>query len=564
MKNFQKYEKQYFLPEGNNVDWVKKDAPERAPVWCSVDLRDGNQALSNPMSVKVKKEYFRLLVELGFKEIEIGFPASSETEFAFVRALIEEDLIPDDVTVQVLTQAREPILLRTFEAIEGAKNVIVHFYSSVSEVYCKQVYGGGRDEAKTLAVFGAKRIKELSEKAKCGKIRFEYTPENFTVSDPEFALEVCNAVLDVWKPSPENKAVINLAATVESCLPHVFASLVEYVHKNISYRNGVVLSVHPHNDRASAVAASETALLAGAERVEGTLFGNGERTGNVDLITVALNLYSNGTDPELNLENLPYAKSVYSYLTGMKVPPRQPYSGELVFAAFSGSHQDAIAKGIRAYEEKLQKGENPCWEVPYLPIDPRDLGRDYEKDVIRINSQSGKGGVGFVLEREYSLALPHLLKGEFSVVVKGATDRERRELRPAELHDLFVKTYIENYDFLSVTEMDYRLVDGGIDALLLAEDKRSGEAKLLKGHGNGRLNAVSNAIREHFRFDYTVNGYEQHMLTEGSSSKAVSYLSIRSDGRTYWGAGIHDDVATASVRALCAAVNNMLRGQRKE
>ena len=557
MKNSVKYQKRYFLPDGENTDWLKADAPSHAPVWCSVDLRDGNQALVEPMGVEAKKEFFRMLTELGFKEIEIGFPAANETEFEFVRALIRENLIPDDVNIQVLTPAREPLICRTFEAIKGAKNVTVHLYSCVSHEQCKQVYGGGMSQAKELAVRGATCIKELAEKADCGNIRFEYSMESFTTADPKFSLEVCNAVLEVWQPTKEKKAIIDLAATVETCLPHVFASLVEYIRKNLAYREGVILSVHPHNDRGSAVAASEMALLAGAERIEGTLFGNGERTGNVDLVTRALNLYSHGVDPKLNLENLPYAASVYSCLTGMKIPPRQPYAGELVFAAFSGTHQDAIAKGMRHREEQLAAGEEPVWSVPYLPVDPRDLGREYERDVIRINSQSGKSGVGYVLERAYALTLPSMLKRDFSVAVKRASEKKSRELKPEELYALFVKTYVENDAFVSIKDTEYRRLNG-IEATVTLEDKQTGGVCAVKGRGNGRIDAVCNALGTYLKRDYTVNGYEQHMLTEGSSSKAISYLSIRADGRSYWGVGIHDDATTASVRALCAAVNNML------
>ena len=559
MKNYRKYAKQYFLPKEVCRDWVARDALDEAPVWCSVDLRDGNQALVEPMSLATKVEFFRLLTELGFKEIEVGFPAASETEFAFVRKLIEEEMIPDDVTIQVLTQAREKIIRRTFDALAGAKNAIVHVYNSVSPAQRKQVFHGGRDEVKKISTDGARLINELAKNQK-GRFRLEYSPESFTAAEPDFALEVCNAVLDEWKPSADKKAIINLPATVETALPHVFAQQVEFMRKNLVYPEAVVLSVHPHNDRGCGVAAAEAGLLAGAGRVEGTLFGNGERTGNVDLVTLALNLFSHGVDPKLNFENLPYTAAMYSYFTGMKIPARQPYAGEMVFAAFAGSHQDAIAKGMR-YREK-----NPetVWNVPYLPIDPRDIGREYEKYVIRINSQSGKGGVAFILESEYELHLPARLKEAFSQVVKNVSDKGHKELKASELYELFLDTYLRSEAYFSMSEVDYRQ-NNGIDAEVLLTDKKRGVTKKLTGHGNGRLDAVSNILQEYLGVSYTMNGYEQHALSEGkgTSSKAITYLSIGTGGTSFWGAGVHDDSNSASVRALCAAINNFLASQTK-
>ena len=551
MKNYRKYAAQYFLPEGETLDWVQRDALTEAPVWCSVDLRDGNQALVEPMDVTAKTEFFRLLVELGFKEIEIGFPAASGTEFDFVRKLIEEGLIPDDVTVQVLTQAREHIIGRTFEAVRGAKNVIVHVYNSISPAQREQVFHGGRDEVKAIAVDGAKRIAELAAGRK-ENIRFEYSPESFTATEPEFAAEVCNAVLEVWRPTAEKKAVINLPATVETSMPHVFARQVEYMRKHLAFPDAVVLSVHPHNDRGCGVAASEAGLLAGARRVEGTLFGNGERTGNVDLVTLALNLYSQGVDPGLNFENLPYIAARYTFLTGMPIPPRQPYAGELVFAAFSGSHQDAIAKGLR-----WRRTHDGVWNVPYLPVDPHDIGREYERDVIRINSQSGKGGVGYILENAYSLKLPARLKEAFSRVVKKVSDEGHRELPPAEMYELFLDTYLRNEKYFSLSEVDYRMREG-MDAEVLLSDNRTGEIRRLTGHGNGRLDAVANILKAYTGIPFSLNGYEQHALTEGTSAKAITYLRVTADGESGWGAGVHDDSSSASVRALCAALNNLL------
>ncbi len=559
MKNYQKYAKQYFLPEEVCFDWVKKDSLVSAPAWCSVDLRDGNQALAEPMDLHTKVEFFRMLTEIGFKEIEVAFPAASETEFAFVRTLIEEGLIPDDVTIQVLTQAREHIIRRTLESLCGVKKAIVHLYNSVSPAQREQVFKGGRAEVKKIAVEGARLLREYAAKEK-GNIRFEYSPESFTATEPEFAAEVCNAVLDEWRPTPKNKAIINLPATVETAMPHVFAQQAEYMRKKLAYSDSVVLSLHPHNDRSCGVAASEAGLLAGAERIEGTLFGNGERTGNVDLVTLALNLYTHGIDPKLNFENLPYVAGMYTYLTGMKIPARQPYAGELVFAAFSGSHQDAIAKGMRYREEHRLPG----WNVPYLPLDPRDIGREYEKDVIRINSQSGKGGVGYILESAYALNLPARLKEAFAKVVKSVSDAGHKELKPSEIYELFLDTYLRRDSYFTLSEVDYRLNDG-IDAEVLLTDKKAGKVLKIQGHGNGRLDAVSNILKNYIGIPYTMNGYEQHALSEGAgtSSKAITYLSIESGGKSYWGAGVHDDSNSASVRALCAAINNFLSAREK-
>ncbi len=386
--NHKKYTRQYFMPPERSMDWVEREYVDHAPVWCSVDLRDGNQALVVPMTLEQKLSFFQLLVKIGFKEIEVGFPAASETEYEFLRALIERNLIPDDVTVQVLTQAREHIIRKTFEALKGAKNAIVHVYNSTSLAQREQVFHKSKEEILEIAVEGAKLLKELTEE-EGADYRFEYSPESFTGTEPEYALEVCNAVLDIWKPTSDRKAIINLPVTVQLSMPHVYAQQIEYVSKRLKYRENVILSLHPHNDRGCGVADTEMGLLAGADRVEGTLFGNGERTGNVDIVTVAMNLYAQGVDPELDFSNMNEICEGYEHYTGMKVNERNPYSGELVFAAFSGSHQDAIAKGMKWIEEK----DPNHWTVPYLPIDPQDVGRSYDADVIRINSQSGKGGI---------------------------------------------------------------------------------------------------------------------------------------------------------------------------
>ena len=549
MKNYVRYGKQYFLPEEKCMDWAERDMLTNAPVWCSVDLRDGNQSLVEPMDENTKVEFFKLLLEIGFKEIEVGFPAASETEYSFIRNLIENNLIPDDVTIQVLTQARAHIIKKTFEAVRGAKNVIIHVYNSTSLAQREQVFGKSRDEIKKIAVDGAALLKELTEK-EGALYRFEYSPESFTGTEPEYALEVVNAVLDVWRPSPERKVVINLPATVENAMPHVYARQVEYMNKHIKYRDGVVLSLHPHNDRGCGVAAAETGLLAGAERIEGTLFGNGERTGNADIITLAMNMYSQGVDPLLDFSDMPHIASAYKQLTGMPVSPRHPYAGELVFAAFSGSHQDAISKGM-----EYRKSGGDLWTVPYLPIDPKDVGREYESDVIRINSQSGKGGVGYVLKNTYGLMLPAKMKEVMGYAAKAVSDREHKELHADELYKIFTDTFVNNRRVFDITECNFRQING-----IQANVKifRNGEETEIKAIGNGILDAVYNAIKKFFGVDFALIGYEQHALTDGARSKAVSYVGAEKDGKIYWGAGLEDDIMKSSYTALVAAVNNML------
>ena len=548
MKNSGKYTKQYVLPPVPCMNWSKKDCVEKAPVWCSVDLRDGNQALVEPMSLQTKLDFFNLLVEVGFKEIEVGFPAASQTEYDFLRALIERNLIPDDVTIQVLTQAREHIIKRTFEAIRGAKNVIVHVYNSTSVAQREQVFKKDKEHIKEIAVNGAKLLKELTQEA--GKnYRFEYSPESFTGTEPEYALEVCNAVLDVWQPTADRKAIINLPATVENAMPHVFAQQVEYLSENLRYRENVVLSLHPHNDRGTGVADAEFGLLAGADRIEGTLFGNGERTGNVDVVTVAMNMYSQGVDPQLNFENMPYIASLYKSFTAMPVSPRQPYAGELVFAAFSGSHQDAIAKGM-----EYRKTHAPeKWTVPYLPIDPRDVGREYESDVIRINSQSGKGGVGYVMEQNFGIKMPVKMKEAMGYAVKDVSDKLHKELKAPEVYEVFKENFLSRRIF-DVKEAHYRQENGIEAQVLLSID---GKTASVTAHGNGRLDAVSNALKKYFGVSYLLSGYEQHALSEGSTSQAISYVGVEKEGKTYWGAGVHEDIITSSIYALVSALNNL-------
>ncbi|MST80842.1 2-isopropylmalate synthase [Lachnospiraceae bacterium Oil+RF-744-WCA-WT-13] len=550
--NYKKYQKQYFMPPVPCYDWVKKDSIDHAPVWCSVDLRDGNQALVIPMDLDTKIEFFKLLCRVGFKEIEVGFPAASETEYVFLRRLIEENLIPDDVTVQVLTQAREHIIRKTFQALEGCKNAIVHVYNSTSFAQRQQVFKKDREEIKKIAVEGAELLQKLTEEEH-ESYRFEYSPESFTGTEPEYALEVCNAVLDVWKPTADRKAIINLPSTVELSMPHVYASQVEYMSKNLKYRDNVVLSLHPHNDRGCGVSDAELGVLAGADRVEGTLFGNGERTGNVDIITLAMNLYMQGVNPEMNFDNMKDLVDRYEEYTGMQVGPRTPYCGSLVFAAFSGSHQDAIAKGMHWREEH----DPDHWTVPYLPIDPTDIGRSYDADVIRINSQSGKGGVGYVLETHYDLILPKKMREAMGYAAKDLSDHLHKELKPDEIFSLFKQTFEDKDSPLTVNGVHFRQLDSGRIEASVNSRYGDGEFSVTKAEGNGRLDAVSNALKKAHGLDYTLTTYQEHALTKSSSSNAIAYVGIQEkDGTMSWGAAVDPDIIRASIDALVTAVNN--------
>ena len=556
MMNYQKYSKGYFMPPEIDLEWAKKDAPDHAPIWCSVDLRDGNQSLVIPMSLDEKMEFYKMLLKVGFKEIEIGFPAASETEFEFLRRLVEEDLIPDDVTVQVLTQAREHIIRKTFDALKGVKNAIVHVYNSTSVAQRQQVFRKNKEQIKQMAVDGAKLLQELTEEAGAN-YRFEYSPESFTGTEPEYALEVCNAVLDVWKPTADRKAIINLPATIEMSMPHVFATQVAYMNKHLKYRDNVVLSLHPHNDRGCGVADAEMGMLAGADRIEGTLFGNGERTGNVDLITVAMNMFALGVDPQLDFSNMPELVEMYERVMRMHVSPRQPYAGDLVFAAFSGSHQDAIAKGMHWKEEK-----NPDkWTLPYLYIDPKDVGREYDGDVIRINSQSGKGGVGFIMEQKYGIDMPKKMREDFGYCVKGVSDHKHKELMPDEIYQIFQDEYVnvdtpyKLHDFLLQKEPDGTR-KGTVDIFV------NGEPKTFLARGNGRLDAVSNALQANLDIAYKDLTYSEHALEIGQNSRAMAYIGITNDdGHITWGAGMDTDIITASIQALISAINRMKAGK---
>ena len=550
MENCSKYKRQYFLPPVKCMDWAEKDYVDHAPIWCSVDLRDGNQALVIPMNLEQKIEFFKMLVKIGFKEIEVGFPAASETEYTFLRTLIEENLIPDDVTIQVLTQAREHIIKKTFEAVKGAKNVIVHVYNSTSLAQREQVFKKSKEEIKKIAVDGAILLKQLTDEAGAD-YRFEYSPESFTGTEPEYALEVCNAVLDIWQPTADRKAIINLPVTVEHSMPHVYASQVEYMCKNLKYRDNVVVSLHPHNDRGCGVADSEMGLLAGADRIEGTLFGNGERTGNVDIVTLALNMYSQGVEPNLDFSHMTQISEKYEEFTGMKINERSPYSGALVFAAFSGSHQDAIAKGMHWLEEK----KPDHWTVPYLPIDPKDLGRNYDADVIRINSQSGKGGVGYILETKFGLNLPAKMREAMGYTAKAVSDHTQKELKPEEIFELFKKTFENVKSPLDITEVHFQQKDGGITTQVTSEF--NGRSITTEASGNGRLNAVSNALKKAYDFQYDLVTYQEHALEQSSSSKAIAYVGIKKpDGSLAWGAGVDPDIIRASIDALVTAINN--------
>ena len=556
MMNYQKYSKGYFMPPEIDLEWAKKDAPDHAPVWCSVDMRDGNQSLIIPMNLDEKLAFYKMLIKVGFKEIEVGFPAASDTEYEFLRRLVEDDLIPDDVTIQVLTQAREHIIRKTFEALKGVKKAIVHVYNSTSVAQREQVFRKSKQEIKQMAVDGAKLLQQLTDEAGAD-YRFEYSPESFTGTEPEYALEVCNAVLDVWKPTAERKAIINLPVTVEMSMPHVYAMQIAYMSKHLKYRESVMLSLHPHNDRGCGVADTEMGILAGADRVEGTLFGNGERTGNVDIVTVAMNMFALGVDPELDFSNMPELVDTYERLTRMQVSYRQPYAGKLVFAAFSGSHQDAIAKGMKWKSEK-----NPDkWTLPYLYIDPKDVGREYDGDVIRINSQSGKGGVGFIMEQKYGIEMPKKMRESFGYCVKSVSDHKHQELMPDEIYQIFQDEYVniaapyELVDFLLKKDPDGTR-SGTVDL------KVDGKPVTYVARSNGRLDAVSNALQENLKVSYKDLTYSEHALEIGQNSRAMAYIGITSDeGKIIWGAGMDTDIITASIQALVSAINRMKAGK---
>lgn len=551
MKNFQKY---HPYPRMNrpNRRWPNQQI-EKAPIWCSVDLRDGNQALEIPMSLDQKIRFFQLLVDLGFKEIEIGFPAASDTEFAFARYLIEHDLIPEDVSVQVLTQSRPDIITKTFEALKGVRKAIVHLYNSTSTVQRDVVFRMSREECKNLACAGARHMMELVKKDTFGsQFQFEYSPESFTGTEMDFAVEVCDAVCDIFQPTTDRKVIINLPATVEMSTPNIYADQIEHFAENTRWRDQIIISLHPHNDRGTGVAATEFGMMAGADRVEGTLFGNGERTGNADIVTLALNLFSQGIDPQLDFSDINEVIRVYEESSGMVVPPRHPYAGALVYTAFSGSHQDAIKKGMAIVTRDVD------WKVPYLPIDPVDVGRSYDP-IIRINSQSGKGGVAYVLEQRYGLQLPRGVQQAFSLIVTRESDRQHKELVGEEIRDLFYESYVNKMS--PVKLVSYREeVLGENEVRVTASVQMENREQILTATGNGLLDAFTNALQAALNRPFEITNYHEHALTSGTQSKAITYVQIKDDeGRPQIGAGISSSISKSSLRAVISAVNRMLR-----
>jgi len=553
MKHAEKYKPLYYTPPGDNYAWIKQDRLLKAPIWCSVDLRDGNQALINPMSLDEKIAYFKFLLDVGFKEIEVGFPAASETEFLFLRTLIEQNMIPDDVTIQVLTQSREHIIKRTFQSVTGAKRVVMHLYNSTSFAQRQQVFCRSEDEIVAIADGGARLFNEYAAKMPETNFVFEYSPESFTGTEPEFALRICNAVIDIWQPCANRPVIINLPATVETSMPHVFAAQVSYMSRNLRNREHVIVSIHPHNDRGTGVAAAEMGLLAGADRVEGTLFGNGERTGNVDLVTMALNLYTHGIDPGLDFSNMPTIVKTYEDTGAPAVGARHPYAGQLVFAAFSGSHQDAIAKGMQYRKDHSEQH----WTVPYLPLDPADINREYDSDVIRINSQSGKGGIAYILEHNYGFNLPRDMRAEVGFFIKDISDKAHKELIPDEIYHSFAAQYVNVESPIKLTRADWSKTNGKTISELSLEI--GDEICTFTGSGNGSLDAASCALRiSQPGLSYRFENYFQHALELDSNARAAAYVKISdTSGKFFWGVGVHNDITTASVYALISAVNRM-------
>lgn len=534
----------------------------KSPMWCSVDLRDGNQALVQPMSLDEKLEFFKLLVEVGFKVVEVGFPSASQVEYDFTRLLIEKDLIPDDVMIQVLTQSREHLIKKTFEALKGAKKAVVHLYNSTSTLQREVVFKMSRQDIIDLGVKGARLIREEAGKT-ATDIYYEYSPESFTGTELEFALDICEAVMEELQPSPERRVIINLPATVEMSTPNIYADQIEWFIRHMKNRDHAYISLHAHNDRGSAVAATELALMAGADRVEGTLFGNGERTGNVDILTLAMNLFSQGIDPGLDFSDMNRIVEVYERCTRLPVHPRHPYAGELVYTAFSGSHQDAINKGMAACEQD----ENKCWAVPYLPIDPRDVGRTYES-IIRINSQSGKGGIAYVMDKEFGYKLPKEMHPEFGAIVQKVLDQTGGELPAGAVYQTFETEYLTREPCYKLKGFNVlkRHIDENDDlssAEVEAEMVVLGKEQFLKGRGNGPLDAFCEALRDSLGITFTLQAYHEHALTRGSSSKAVSYIMITDgDNNEFWGAGVHPDIIIASIKALLSALNRACDARR--
>ena len=553
MLNYKRYKRVPVLnyPERQ---WPNKEI-QKAPIWCSVDLRDGNQALIEPMVVEEKIEFFKLLVKLGFKEIEVGFPAASQIEYDFLRTLVEQNLIPDDVKVQVLIQCREHLIKRTFEAIQGCKNVIIHIYNSTSTLQRDVVFDMNREEIKQIAIDGTEMVKKYM-KGFDGNIQLQYSPESFTGTEMDFALEICEAVKDVWQPTVENPIIFNLPATVEMTTPNVYADQIEWMSTHFTDRDKIILSIHPHNDRGCGVAASELALLAGADRIEGTPFGNGERTGNVDVLNIAYNMFSQGINPELDIENVNEIIEVYERCTKMDIDPRHPYAGKLVFTAFSGSHQDAINKGVHALEQR----KSPYWEVPYLPIDPSDLGRKYEP-IVRINSQSGKGGVAFVMDHYYGFKLPKVMHKELADEIQAISERQG-EVSPSQIMDKFREMYINAkypLHFRKMRTEDISETVEGYDTKVVLTYTFKDELKTIEGFGNGPIDAVKHALCNQGGFKTKLTMYEEHALTTGSDSQAASYIELMNSetGERAFGVGISSNITRSSVRAIFSAMNRL-------
>ncbi|RDU22083.1 2-isopropylmalate synthase [Anaerosacchariphilus polymeriproducens] len=554
MLNYKRYKRVPVLNYPKR-EWPNKEI-QKAPIWCSVDLRDGNQALIEPMVVEEKIEMFQLLLKLGFKEIEIGFPAASQIEYDFLRELVDRNMIPDDVVVQVLVQCREHLIARTFEAIQGIKQVIVHIYNSTSTLQRDVVFNKNREEIKEIAIEGTRLVKKYAKDFP-GKIILEYSPESFTGTEVDFALDICTAVQNEWQPTPDNKLIINLPATVEMTTPNAYADQIEWMSRNFKDRDSIILSVHPHNDRGTGIAATELALLAGADRVEGTLFGNGERTGNVDILTVAYNMFSQGIDPELELDHINEIVEIYERCCKIPVHIRHPYAGKLVFTAFSGSHQDAINKGVRALKERKSK----IWEVPYLPIDPSDVGREYEP-IVRINSQSGKGGVAFVMDSYYGYKLPKAMHKEFAAVIQKISE-EQGEVAPEQIMDVFANEYLhinEPFEFVKVKVEDVGDTDTHADLIF----KYKGEIISVEAVGNGPIDSVKRAIRKKTGIDTKVLDYTEHAMGEGSHAKAAAYIQIldRKTGNATFGVGVSSNITRASIRAVFSALNRLAKKEQ--
>ena len=554
--NHHKYTRMYTPVLLEKRTWCDK-VIEKAPIWCSVDLRDGNQALYSPMTIDEKLEFFDYLVKLGFKEIEVGFPAASGTEFEFVRRLIDEDRIPDDVSIQVLTQAREHIIEKTIEALRGAKNAIVHLYNSTSTLQREVVFKKGKEEIKQLAIDGAKLVKELVDANLDGNIRYEYSPESFTCTEPDYAVEVVNAVNEIFCPTPERKVIINLPSTIEVATANVYADQIEYMCQNLKNRENIIISVHAHNDRGTGVASSELAILAGADRVEGTLFGNGERTGNADIVTIALNMFSQGVDPELDLSNIDEAIAMFEKCNKMPIHSRHPYAGDMAYVAFSGSHQDAIKKSFDMFDEHPDNK----WANPYLTIDPSDIGRKYEP--IMINSQSGKGGVSYVMEKKYGYSLPKDMLTEFASYVNDLSDAKHTVLDNEEIHTAFKDVYVNINAPLK--SHSYSAQNDDLTTVVNATIEYDGKISLISGTGNGPLDALCVGLRKMLGIDFEILAYTEHALERKSASKAATYIAIKDNDdneQIFWGAGVHENISTASIYALISAVNRMLIATR--